>query len=178
MTRKLIATVGIIVFVSLIPAAVSAQAYLFRGGGTTFPANNFGNLAKEGWLVSGGVGFPTGQEGVSAAVEGFYGENKHEGTSGGKSNPYGAMGELVYTFGPRGKIQPYLLGGAGIMFHKFTPSEGGTSVSESQFGYTFGGGVSIPVGRTLGIFGEGRYFGSGDTSFLGVMIGLALFLGD
>jgi hypothetical protein len=178
MTRKWLVTVAIAFVVSLVPAAVSAQAYLFLGGGGTFPTNNFGNFAKNGWLVSGGAGFPLGQEGVSVAVEGFYGENTHEGAAGGKTNPYGAMGEIVYAFGPRGKIQPYLLGGAGIMVHKFTPSGGGASTSESQVGYTFGAGVTIPLGQTLGISGAGRYYGSKDTVFLGVLVGLVFFLGD
>lgn len=178
MTRKCVRTVVVAFLFALTPTAVSAQVYLFLGGGGTFPTNNFGNFAKNGWVVSGGAGFPLGQEGVSVAVEGFYGENQHEGSAGGKTNPLGVMGEIVYTFGERGKIQPYLLGGAGLMVHKFTPGGGGASVSESQVGYTFGAGVAVPLGQTLEIYGEGRYFGSRDTVFMGALVGLALFLGD
>ncbi len=178
MTRKSIATVAVAFFVSLIPATVSAQTYLFLGGGGTFPTNAFGNFAENGWLVSAGAGFPLGQEGVSIAIEGFYGENQHVGAAGGKTNPFGAMAEIVYAFGERGSIQPYLLGGAGIMVHKFTPGRTGESSSSSQVGYTFGAGVAIPLGQTLEIYGEGRYFGSRDTVFMGALVGLALFLGD
>ena len=176
MTRKLIAAVAVALFVSVTPAAVSAQTYLFLGGGGTFPVNTFDNFAETGWIVSGGVGFPVAQDDLSVAVEGFYGENKHTGAAGEKTNPYGAMAEIIYTLGSRGKIQPYARGGAGILVHKFTASTG-ASESQSQFGYTFGGGVLIPLGQTLGIFGEGRYFGSTDTAFLGVEVGLTLFLG-
>ena len=37
---------------------------------------------------------------------------------------------------------------------------------------------AIPLGQTLEIYGEGRYFGSRDTVFMGALVGLALFLGD
>ena len=178
MTRKCMPTVVVAFLFALTPAALSAQTYLFLGGGGSFPVNNFGNFAQSGWLVSAGAGFPLGQEGVSVAVEGFYGENKHEGAAGGKTNPYGAMAEIVYTFGERGKIQPYLLGGAGLMIHKFTPGATGESSSSSQVGYTFGAGVAVPLGQTLEIYGEGRYFGSRDTVFMGGLVGLAFFLGD
>ena len=176
MTRKCLPTVVVALLFALTPAAVSAQVYLFLGGGGSFPVNNFGNFAKNGWVVSGGAGFPLGQEGVSLAIEGFYGENQHE-VADRKTNPFGAMAEIVYTFGDRGKIQPYLLGGAGVMVAKFTQGGGGTNTT-TNVGYTFGAGVAIPLGQTLEIYGEGRYFGSRDIVFMGALVGLALFLGD
>ena len=180
MTRQWIRSTAVALLLPLLPATLSAQTYLFLGGGGTFPSGSYGDYAETGWLASGGAGFYVGPEGMSVVVEGFYGQNNHKDLSQGvdeKTNPYGVMAEVLYEFGTGGKVRPYLLGGAGLLVHKFGTNQSYGGASESQFGYTAGAGVSIPAGKTLNIYGEGRYFGSSDTQFFGVLAGVSLTLG-
>jgi opacity protein-like surface antigen len=181
MTRKWMPIVGIALAASLVPAAASAQGYLFLGGGGTFPSGTFGEFAETGWMVSLGGGIDVGPDGLSVAIEGFYGENKHtEGTAGvvEKTNPYGVLADLVFAIGDQSKIHPYVLGGLGFLIHKFTTNASGESgLSETQFAWSLGAGVSVPLGNTLALYGEGRYTGASDTQFFAAFLGLALFMG-
>ena len=162
----------------LVPSVVSAQMFAFLGGGATFPNGDYGDYAKTGWIASGGVGIPVGPPGMAVVVEGFYGQNDHEDVDGDKTNPYGLMVDVDYTFGTPGSIQPYLIGGVGLLVHKFsTDFAGGLSGSDSQFGYTAAAGALIPLGGTVGVYGEGRYWGSADTAFLGILAGVRILLG-
>jgi len=164
----------------LLPATLSAQWFAFLGGGGTFPSGTYGDYAETGWLASGGAGFAVGPEGLAVLVEGFYGENSHKDLPAGldeSTNPYGVMAEVSYEFGT-GKIKPYVLGGLGLLVHKFsTNSTSYSGDSESQFGYTAGVGATFPVGKSLGIYAEGRYFGASDTKFFGLLAGLVVRLG-
>ena len=119
--------------------------------------------------------FDVGTEGLSAGVEGFYGENKHE-TEGDKTNPYGAMGFLLYRAGNPESVGPYFYGGAGILVHKFSSdtTEGG---SDTNFGYEFGAGLDFPFSENVGAWVEGRYMGSSDTTLFGIMAGLGFGVG-
>lgn len=178
MTSKWQKTLAVALSLFLLPSVVSAQMFAFLGGGGTFPTGDFGEYANTGWIASGGVGIPVGPPGLAVVIEGFYGQNNHSDVDGDKTNPYGAMVEVDYAFGTPGSIQPYLLGGVGLLVHKYSTNIASFSGSESQFGYTAGAGAVVPLGGALGIYGEGRYWGSSDTAFLGVLVGLSLEFGS
>jgi hypothetical protein len=169
------------------PTTLGAQS-LYISGGATFPTGKFGDYADTGWMLAGGVLFnDIGTGGLSLGAEGFYGENKHGSELGyddGKTNPYGAMGIVVYDFPTEGSIQPYVFGGAGWLAHKFSATELAIDISEttSSFGYQVGAGVGFPLSEKISIYGEGRYMaGTGDnsdTKFIGAFAGLVFGLGN
>lgn len=143
-----------------IPA--QAQTTLYIAGGGSFPTGDFGDYAKTGWMGAAGAIFGIGDSGFGVGGEVFYGQNNHEFEGvdlDSKTNPYGVMAIVDYTFGTDGGIRPYVFGGAGLMVHRFS-GDGIDSDSESGFGYQFGAGVAFPVGATTSIFAEGRYMGS------------------
>ncbi len=51
-------------------------------------------------------------------------------------------------------------------------------ISESQFGYEFGGGLGFAVSEAVLLYAEGRYMGSQDTKFFGALAGLAFMVGN
>jgi hypothetical protein len=166
--NKFIGTVMAASLFLAVPTATQAQS-IFVGGGPTMPVGDFKDYAETGWMATAGVVIPVGDQGLWVAGEGFYGHNGHE-TEGDKTNPYGAMASLGYRAGDPDNIGPYIFGGAGLMVHKFS-SDTDEGDSESQFGYQFGAGLDIPVSSGAGLWVEGRYMGSDDTKFFGILAG-------
>ena len=89
------------------------------------------------------------------------------------------MAGLLYDFTPAVAGGIYVFGEAGLMVHKYSSDE---SEGDSETGFAFGGGAGygFPMGDTE-IFVEGRYmqgnFDYGNTSFFGIVGGVALYLG-
>jgi opacity protein-like surface antigen len=175
--------VALAVALFALPAAVSAQS-VYAGAGLTIPVGEYGGSdagdtnADPGWLGVAGVTVDIGDSGLWAYGEGFYGQNNHadDAEFPGKTNPYGAMGGLGYGFGDGESLGLYVFGGAGLMVHKYSPDTG-DSDSESQFGYQAGAGAGIPLGDSFGVWAEGRFMGSKDTTFIGILGGFSVQLG-
>lgn len=165
-----LAAVGLLLF------AVPLQAQgIFVGGGVTIPTGEFGDFADTGWLATGGFWFDLGDSGVAAGVEGFYGQNDHD-TEGEKTNPYGAMGFLLYRVGSPERVGPYGFGGAGVIVHDFSSAT--ESSSDTNFGYEFGAGLDFPFTTRVGAWLEARFMGSSETNFFGILAGLGFNLGN
>lgn len=174
--RKALSLLTTFLFLLAVPAAVSGQG-IFVGGGVTIPTGDFGDYADTGWLASAGFSFDIGEAGLSAGVEGFYGENKHSDVDGDKTNPYGAMGFLLYRAGNAESVGPYFYGGAGLLVHRFSPASG-DSESDTNFGYEAGAGLDFPFSDNVGAWVEGRFMGASDTNFFGIVAGLGFGLGS
>ena len=166
-----------------LPSGADAQWTLYIGGGGSFPTSDFGDVAKTGWMVTGGAIVDVGPPGLGIGIEGFYGQNNFddEGASStdASTKPYGAMAIVDYGFQTDGSVTPYLFGGLGLMVVKV--SVGDASDSESEFGYQLGGGVSFDVSPTVSIYGEGRYMGAtgdADIKYFGALAGLAFHFGN
>jgi len=179
-----------------VPSQVEAQTTLYLGAGGGFPSGDFGEYAKTGFLGVGGVLFniPSVQ-GLGAGVEGFYGSFSHDdyniettassvanfssvagAAASDKTDIYGFMGILDYSFDTGGALQPYLFGGLGLLVHKYKTDIADLSESKSYFGYEFGAGLGFGVSETISIFGEGRYMGATDTKLWALLAGLAFEL--
>jgi len=171
--RTMFAAMAVALFI--LPATASAQS-IFVGGGVTIPSGDYGDYAKTGWIADAGVTFDIGEQGLWVYGEGFYGSNKHDDDSGDKTNVYGAMGGVGYEFDTGGSLGIYVFGGAGLMVHQYKPDTG-DSDSESKFGYEGGAGVDFPLGDRIGLWVEGRFMGSKDTNFFGILAGLGFDLG-
>ena len=175
MTPRRLLPTCILLCLLLVPAAAAGQAFGFLGAGVTFPTGDYGDYAKTGWLGSAGVGFPIGDAGLAVGAEAFYGQNNHD-YKGDKTHPYGALGFVQYGFGDMEALHPYVLGGAGLMVHKYS-SDTFKNDSDTKFAYTFGAGLSYPLGGTTGLYGEGRYYGRDGTNFFGILGGLYVTFG-
>lgn len=162
----------------LFTAPVAAQAYLFLGGGVTIPTGEYGDFAKTGWTASTGLTFDVGDKGVWVGVEGLFGSNTHEGTSGDKTNVYGATGLLGYSVQSAGSVHPYVYGGAGFLAHQYKP---GTSTvtgdTETKFNWAGAGGLSFVLSPKVSLWTEGRYNGAKGTQHLALQAGLNILLG-
>jgi hypothetical protein len=161
------------------PRAASAQGVYF-GAGATFPTGDYGDYAKTGYIGVAGVSFSVGPDGLSIVGEGFFGQNSHSDVSGDKTYPYGGMAGLLYDLTPQEDGGIYFFGQLGAMVHKYSSDEF-EGESETGFGFGGGAGYGIPLGGGTEIFLEGRYmrgnFDYGNTSFFGLVGGVALTLG-
>lgn len=179
---KKLATAVLLAFLGLAANHQSAAAQsVYLGGGGSFPMSDYGDYADTGFLLVGGGTFPLGEGGLSASVEGFYGQNSHSDVDGDKTNPYGFMGGLIYGFGdPDSGPAPYVFGEAGLMWHKYSSDTFGDA-SESGFGYGGGAGVGFPLGG-IDAWVEGRLMNASiedsNTMFLGAVAGISISLGD
>lgn len=154
------------------PAHAQNRPFYFVGGGITVPTGDYGDYAKTGWLVDGGIGIPAGSTGqIWWGADVMYGSNKHEGDAGDKTNLYGAHGNLGYAFMPEG-FSPYVYGTAGFLVHKYSPGDSGFE-SESDTDFAWGGaaGVSAPMGG-FSVWAEARYVARGDTKFIPLVVGV------
>jgi len=172
---------------SVTSQSVAAQ-FLFVGAGPSFPMNDYSDYANTGFLITAGGGFPLGDNGLNVIVEGGWGQNNHDETiDAGKTNPITLMGGLEYDFNTSGEgINPYVYGGAGIMWHKYTPDTG-TGDTQSAFGYTGGVGVGFPLGGVNG-WVEGKFANASfddelssesyNTMYVGIVAGISIDLGN
>jgi hypothetical protein len=169
---------------SLLVAVPTAAQSVYVGAGPSFPTGDYSDYAKTGFLVVGGVTYEIASQ-VSVYGEGFWGQNDHD-EEGDKTNPVGVMAGLMYAFPVTGSpVMPYVFGGAGVMWHRYSSDTFGDS-SDSAFGYEGGAGVVVEVGG-LALFGEGRYmaasFDAGSeglsdesTAFFAAVLGLSFNL--
>jgi len=184
----LLAVIALVGFA--VPSHAQAQTTLYVSGGAAIPTGDFGTYANTGWMAAAGVLFGIGESGLGVGGELFYGQNNHKSESSffdnEKTTPYGAMAIVDYSFSTGGGIEPYVFGGAGVLIHKFS-ADNIESESNSAFGYQFGAGVAFPIGATTSLYGEGRYIGSsstgegtdaGNTTYFGVLAGIAFQLGS
>ncbi|MDX1494339.1 MAG: hypothetical protein R3253_09785 [Longimicrobiales bacterium] len=167
------------------PGIVQAQS-VFIGGGASVPTGDFsdfgdGDGANAGWMGFGGVLFPIGEAGLSAGVEGFFGSNSHD-TDGDKTDLYGGMALLGYSFGAEGAaVSPLVFGGLGFLTHSYKsesfPSAEG---SESGLALGFGAGLGFPLGGVGGMLAASYNMGLGDvdaTTFIGISAAIQIAMG-
>jgi hypothetical protein len=180
---KKIATVTL-GLLALVAFPLSAQS-IYVGAGGSFPNSDYGDYAKTGVLLVGGVDFEVAQN-LSVWGEGFWGQNKHEGDDS-KTNPVGFMAGLMYGFGgEEASVEPYVFAGAGWMIHKYSSDTFGDD-SQGAFGLQGGAGLGFDLGG-LDAFVEGRYMrasydsespgaGSAVTAFMALIAGVSFDLG-
>lgn len=169
----------------LMPATAQAQA-VFVGGGATVPTGDFsdfggGDGANTGWMGFGGVLFPVGDAGLSAGAEAFYGSNSHD-TDGDKTNLYGGLALLAYSFGaPGAAVSPMVFGGLGFMTHSYkSESFPAAEGSESGLAMGFGAGLGFPLGGVGGMVAASYNMGLGNidaTTFIGISAGIQIAVG-
>jgi len=159
------------------PAVGMAQnrPSIFVGGGVTIPVGDYADLAKTGWMATGGVVIPVGTRGIFIPIEGLYGRNSSEVTGGGHRDLYGGTAGIGYRFGDQSRVGVYLIGAGGFLVLRTDPGTG-TSATETEFAYFGAGGVDIPVSGRVSLWIETRYFARGDVKFVPVFAGISIGL--
>jgi len=159
--------------------------YIFFGGGPTIPSGEFGDYAKTGYTFMAGFGADIGKKGLFIEAEIGRGSNSHENTGNAKekTNVITAFGALGYSFGAvEKKVRPYLLAGAGLVAHQFRtdagPPASDAEGTESKFGATGAGGISIKLNEKASFWLEGRYIGSSGTNLMAALFGLTINFGN
>ena len=139
-----------LVLALLLALPVSGQSF-YVGGGLSIPTSDYGDYAKNGFLVNAGVMIAELAPAVSLYVDGALGMNNHD-TDGDKTTLFSTMGGVEYDFGGEdAESGIYVFGQAGIMWHKYSsdtfPDDEGT---ESGFGFGGGLGGYFPLGGVNG----------------------------
>ncbi len=134
--------------------AIPASAQGFVGGGLSMPTGDYGDYAKSGWVVNAGFRpWQSADKRASIWAEGLYGSNKHDGSSGDKTNLYGGLGSVTYNLTADASAVPYVIGSVGYLIHSYSPGTSGFD-SESEGGLGFGGGAGVGVKK---FYLEARY---------------------
>jgi hypothetical protein len=174
------ATLSAATVVGLLAAAPASAQYVFVGGGATIPTGEFkDDNAKTGWIASGGVGFDIGTRGLWAELQGYFGNNKYEGTGGDKLQTLQGMAALGYSFMPEKSVTPWVMAGAGFLNHKYKPgTTGGVEDSETKFAWEGGAGLTFKAGSRSRVWVGGQYTSSSYVHTIGVLAGLTITLGN
>jgi hypothetical protein len=157
--------------------ANAQKPFVFFGGGLTVPTGDFGNVAKTGWMGTGGIGIPAGTQGLVLAAEGYFGTNDWDPPTLAESTDLIAgLGTIGYSISQASKVHPYVLGGVGFLSAKTKTAT--TSTTETEFAFTGAAGLVFSLSPTVGLWVEGRYVHAGDTRFFPVLAGLYIQLGN
>jgi hypothetical protein len=98
-----------------------------------------------------------------------------DGVYNADASVLGFTANIVYQLPlPEPVLKPYLIGGAGVYDVKLSPTTGG-SVSQNNFGYNIGAGVTVPL-VAVNTFVEVRYHhvsqDNGSMSFVPITVGV------
>jgi len=182
--RVLLTSLAVVSLALTAPFAAQAQS-LFISAGLASPSGDDLDGVSTGWMAAGGVTFDVGSSGVWAGVDGAYGQNTTD-FDGEKVKPYSLMGVLGYSFPTEGSVSPYVWGGAGLQGVKFS-DDGGSSESESGFGWQAGAGLGFGSSDSnVRPYVEGRYHSASidvdgfdvDLRFFGALFGVTIGVGN
>jgi hypothetical protein len=160
-----------------LPGTGRAQVVVFGGAGPTIPIGDFGDDAKVGGMIGGGLVFPLGSAGLGIFGEGFFGVNTYKSTGGvgthdAKSHLSGFMGGFINRFGNPEKPGLYAFLGAGLVVNRFRPLQAPYE-TDSGFGYGGGIGLDVPAG-SVSWYVEARCTGTQDIAYCPIMTGVSV----
>ena len=175
MKRVAFAALALAIALALSPRAATAQSFTFGvGGGLTVPTGDFNTAAKLGWHALGQLGYGL-SSGLGLRADFLYGQNKLDGVSG-KTKLTGGLGNVSYDFKTAGGVQPYIIGGLGLVQVKVDVSGFG-SASETKFAFAGGGGLKFKAGSDSHFYVESRYVSvqtsGSSTGFIPLSVGIS-----
>jgi hypothetical protein len=164
MKRIVAAVIGGMVLVSASANAQQGTVFLVGTGGASIPTGDFGDVAKTGWMASGGVGYDITNHLFIVGI-GRYGTNKLKAIDEDQKMT-GFDGSLGYSFGSEtSRMAPYVRAGYGVLKGKVG------DVSGDSKGTAHGAiGLYMPKGK-WGWFVEGQYNTNDDVDFIVASIG-------
>lgn len=178
MMRFGLTTAAALLLLTPSPSQAQANPFIFIGGGITIPMGDFGDLAKSGWMATGGFGVSVGTGKLAIGGEGYYGRNSHDGPSEDATNLIGGAAWLAYRLGQPGRVAPYVIGSAGFLAADFDPEDPADDVNtDTEFAWSGGAGVDIPLSGSVSLYIEGRYMARGDVRFIPIFAGLSFSFG-
>jgi hypothetical protein len=168
---RLMSGAALVLAASLIAAPqASAQLspHIVVALGAAVPTGDFGNFAKMGYNVSGGLALSAPLVPIGVRVEGMYNAFDGKGIAAGTTTKISA-GTVNATFGGAMLPMVYAIGGVGI--YHFDPA----GSENNKFGFNIGAGLKIPL-TGFGAHVEARYHhvtvNGGSFSFIPVTFGV------
>jgi hypothetical protein len=183
--RRLTTAALVLFLVGAFPALGTAQVGFFVGGGATVPAGDYGEYAKTGWVVSGGIHTYVGDQGLGLFGQGFYGSNGHDEyfvDPDEKTNIYGGYAGATYRLGDPTAPGVFLIGKVGALVHDFDSGSPSEDASSTNFSGGAGAGFVYP-GERISPWVTAEYiYTSGDdedggTNFIPISIGVTIRTG-
>jgi hypothetical protein len=178
MRRSLFLAATFFLAVAALPGLAQGQIGFVLGAGATFPMGDYGDFAKTGWMVNGGVWAPVGEaRALGVLGEVFYGSNSHdEDVVPGKTNLYGGYAGATYRLGDPTRPGVFLVGKVGALAHNWDLGDGDTTLPEGEeettWDFSYGGGVGLSIPRGAWVpWILVQYIGAGDTQFIPVSVG-------
>lgn len=152
----------------------SSGPYVFLGGGMSIPTGKFKNEdhARTGWMATAGIGANL-KKGAWIEGEVYYGSNKHEATSGEKTNLLGGFAAVGYTLMPTKKVSPFVMGGVGFLNHKFVPPTG-ASFSDTKLAFKAGGGLSFTISPKASFWIGAEFMARSETALIPITAGFTI----
>ena len=122
--------------------------------------NVFGGDApstKSTWAIAIGGG---GAHGIGSELEFSQTRNFFESPSGVGEGDVITLMPSIFVAVPIANVRPYGIFGFGLIRTRMKSDEGGifSNISENDFGYSVGGGVTFKFTRVVGVRGDLRHF--------------------
>ena len=196
------ALIGVVAAVAMSPLAFSTAAfaqaapYVSLGGGFSMPNDSTVDYRNTPTSpkVTGTTGFDTGyifsgalgyrfESGLRTEAEINFRKSGVDSIAGtdasGKQRVLGLMGNVLYDFAPISTFRPYIGGGVGVGWNKWSGVSAGPSatfpagtatVSDKDTAFQWQGiaGVATPISERTDVFVEYRYIGLEQNKFAGV----------
>jgi len=167
---RLMSGAALVLAASLVAAPrASAQLspHIVVALGAAVPTGDFGDIAKMGYNVSGGLALSAPLVPIGVRVEGMY--NAFDAKAPFTGTQKITAGTVNATFGGAMLPMVYAIGGVGI--YHFDPA----GTENNKFGFNIGAGLKIPL-TGFGAHVEARYHhvsvGGGTFSFIPVTFGV------
>ena len=162
MKRSLVGVAaGLLVFAATANAQSMSKPVSFGiAGGMSVPTGDLGNVLSTGYNLSGMLNFRGPAWPVSLRVEGQWQHFGVTNVADANVKSIGGLANLVYGFGSKSMVRPYVTGGLGF-FH-ITSDFGNTcgladcSTSDNKFGFDVGAGLQFQL-TGISTFVEGDW---------------------
>ena len=140
--------------------------------GGAIPMSDLSNVVNTGFNGTLTVGFNPAMIPLGIRVDGAYNQFAFKG-GGANTHFTSVTGNLLFKV-PSQSINPYLIGGAGL-YNSVVADNTGNSVSENDFGWNLGAGISMPLSG-FDTFLEARYnqvqVNGGSLKFIPITFGI------
>ena len=148
------AAVGVLSLLVLVPLPTSAETILAPYVGRTFGSGAKDVFGSGSHVVYGGTLDLLSDGAVGFEIDGQYAPNFF----GGSGNEASLMGELTIGGGDPKGLRFFVAGGAGLLRSQVRNQHDFFDADRNSFGIELGGSVVVPLGRSIGIKADVRYF--------------------
>jgi hypothetical protein len=129
------------------------DTYFRLGAGVSVPSGDFSNFVKQGFNVTGSLGWHKWNSPIGLRADvGYDHFSLKSGLTGNAPNVWSGLGDITLKIPQVLAVSPYVVAGGG--FYHF--SDDGSGSSTTKGGWNAGGGITFGVGMAK-LFIESRY---------------------